>query len=53
MIHKSGLSEFAWQRSFYDRIVRNEDELNRIRKYILNNPKKWDKDRSNQEDLLM
>ncbi len=26
-IHKSGLTNFKWQRSFYDRIIRNEKEL--------------------------
>ena len=29
-----------WQTSFYDRVIRNEEELNRIRKYILGNPVK-------------
>ena len=27
-----------WQRSFYDRIIRNEQELHHIRKYIIDNP---------------
>ena len=35
----------AWQRSFYDRIIRNEFELERIREYILYNPVKWAEDR--------
>jgi len=30
---------FAWQRSYHDRIIRNEDELNRIHRYIRENPK--------------
>jgi len=30
-----------WQRNFYERIVRNEDELNRIRNYIATNPETW------------
>ena len=30
-----------WQRSFYDRIVRDETELQEIRKYIQDNPKRW------------
>lgn len=33
-----------WQRSFHDRIIRNDDELNRIRKYIIENPLKWAED---------
>ncbi len=34
-------SNFKWQRSFYDRIIRNEKELFNIRKYIQQNPLKW------------
>ena len=35
-------SNFKWQRSFYDRIIRNEKELFNIRKYIRQNPLKLD-----------
>jgi REP element-mobilizing transposase RayT len=31
----------VWQRSYYERIVRDIGELNRIRKYIANNPARW------------
>ncbi len=37
----------VWQPRFYDRIIRNEKELNRIRKYIVENPKEWKRDRNN------
>ena len=37
----------VWQRSFYDRIIRNDFELERIREYILYNPVKWAEDRDN------
>jgi len=40
LIHQSGRCDFKWQRSFHDRIIRNENEFNRIKKYIKNNPKK-------------
>ena len=30
-----------WQRNYYEHIIRNEDELNRIREYIENNPMQW------------
>ncbi len=30
-----------WQRSYYDRVIRNEKELISIRDYINNNPMKW------------
>ena len=33
---------FQWQRDYYEHIIRNENELNRIRKYIINNPLKWE-----------
>jgi putative transposase len=31
-----------WQRNYYEHVVRNEDELNKIGEYIQNNPLKWD-----------
>lgn len=34
---------FGWQRLFYDQLIRDEKSLNRVRKYIINNPKKWNK----------
>lgn len=44
---------FAWQLRFHDRIIRNNDELNRIRQYIMDNPLKWELDRNNPENLYM
>ncbi len=32
---------FKWQARFYDQIIRNERHLLNVRKYILNNPIKW------------
>ena len=32
---------FGWQSRFHDHIIRNENDLNRIRKYIIDNPKNW------------
>ncbi len=37
-----------WLRNYHDHIIRNEDELSRIRKYIRNNPLRWDNDKENQ-----
>ncbi|MEA2097954.1 MAG: transposase [Patescibacteria group bacterium] len=42
-----------WQRNYYDRIIRNEKELDKIRKYIFENPLKWELDKSNPENLFM
>jgi putative transposase len=36
-----------WQRNYYEHIVRNDESLNRIREYIVNNPIRWDVDREN------
>jgi len=38
-----------WQRNYYERIIRNEKELDRIRQYILNNPLNWSKDQENRK----
>ena len=39
-----------WQRNYYEHIVRNENELNRIRQYIINNPENWKSDRNYPRD---
>ncbi len=44
-------SYFQWQRNYYDHIVRNENELNRIREYIIFNPMKWQYDRENPDHV--
>ncbi|MCK5126076.1 MAG: transposase [candidate division Zixibacteria bacterium] len=35
-----------WQRSFYERVIRNEEELLKAREYIQHNPLKWSIDNS-------
>lgn len=45
--------EFGWQPRYYDRVIRNDNELHRIRQYIANNPANWYQDRNNVENLLM
>jgi len=34
----------VWQRNFYEHIIRKPEELDRIRTYILHNPRNWLKD---------
>ncbi len=34
----------VWQRNYYEHMIRNEIELNRIRQYIIDNSKKWKTD---------
>ena len=33
-----------WQRNYYEHIIRGEDDLIRIREYIINNPARWEQD---------
>jgi hypothetical protein len=33
-----------WQRNYYEHIIRNEQDLYNARKYILENPLKWEED---------
>jgi REP element-mobilizing transposase RayT len=35
----------VWQREYYDHVIRDERDLDRIREYIQNNPLKWELDR--------
>ena len=35
---------FRWKSRFYDRVIRNENELENIRRYIFYNPLKWEAD---------
>ena len=54
---KAGVSSFAraeglpfqWQARFHDRIVRSNEELTRIRHYILTNPSRWETEYDNGE----
>lgn len=50
-LHKLGLVDFKWQRSFYDRIIRDEKELFNIRQYIDQNPLRWDIEKNNPDNL--
>jgi REP element-mobilizing transposase RayT len=49
-VHDGSLSPFdgrLWQRNYYERVVRDDDELERTRTYIAANPARWDFDREN------
>ena len=39
---------FGWQKSFYDHVIRNDEDLQRVRTYIRNNPLNWELDRDNR-----
>ncbi len=46
-------SDFVWQSRFYDRIIRNEKELFNVRKYIEQNPLKWEFEKTQPENIFM
>ena len=37
----------VWQRNYYDHVIRNEESLNIIRRYIAKNPVCWAYDKEN------
>jgi putative transposase len=39
---------FQWQRSFHDRIIRDQGEMAAISRYIVDNPRHWSIDEENQ-----
>lgn len=42
-----------WQRNYYERVVRDSDELVGIQQYILDNPQRWEFDRENPQSLIL
>lgn len=49
-VKQSGWPTFPgklWQQNYWEHIIRNQMELNRIRKYVHDNPTQWDLDRMN------
>lgn len=41
----------VWQRNYYEHIIRDEDEMNRIREYIIHNPLQWAEDKNNPVNI--
>jgi REP-associated tyrosine transposase len=56
--NKNGGEHFAWQRNYYEHVIRDEIDLNRIRNYIAGNPqigsltKKIQADRDEHDSVL-
>ncbi|MDZ7316107.1 MAG: hypothetical protein ONB24_08295 [candidate division KSB1 bacterium] len=45
-----GFNGRLWQRNYYERIIRDDESLWRIRDYIRSNPVRWCEDRENPND---
>ena len=41
-------NKHLWQRNYFEHVIRNEDSLNRIRRYIQENPTQWPTDPENR-----
>ncbi|MEW5920646.1 MAG: transposase [Bacillota bacterium] len=44
-IIKRTKGKLLWQRNYYEHVIRDEDELNSTRQYIIDNPAKWHEDK--------
>jgi hypothetical protein len=45
------ITQKLWQRNYYERVIRNDTELSRIREYILGNPMKWIEDENHPQNF--
>ena len=51
-VREQGWARFdgrLWQRNFFERIIRNERQLNALRQYIVDNPTNWARDAENPD----
>jgi REP element-mobilizing transposase RayT len=48
--HGDRTRERIWQRGYYEHVIRTEEDLARIRQYIVDNPLKWDLDEENPQN---
>ena len=42
----------VWQRNYYEHVIRNHVECQRLSKYIMNNPQRWDNDKFKSHDTI-
>jgi REP element-mobilizing transposase RayT len=52
-IRMAGFVRFAWQRNYYEHIIRTDKELDHIHRYIFDNPAQWALDQENPERALV
>ena len=49
---RDGECQKFWQRNYYEHVIRDDGELNRIREYIAANPANWDLDEENPGRII-
>ena len=42
----------VWHRNYYEHVIRDEADLNRIREYINGNPARWAEDEENPARII-
>ena len=47
-----GFQQRLWQRNYYDHVIRNAKDLDRIRRYIDENPARWAYDDENPQKII-
>ncbi len=52
LCRERGIECFCWQRNYYEHVIRNDSDLYEPRKYIRDNPSKWDLDEGNPNNFL-
>ena len=52
-IRINGNEKFAWQPRYYEHIIRNEKDMERIQEYIINNPVQWESDENNPRNIKL
>jgi putative transposase len=48
-IYRQSPGQQVWQRNYYERIIWENAGLQRVRQYIINNPRSWQKDKFHRE----
>jgi putative transposase len=44
LIRLAGFPDFAWQPNYFERVIRSDQALHRVRGYIAGNPSRWEED---------
>ena len=52
-IHIEGFLSFGWHPNYYEHIIRDGADLDRIREYIIENPLMWNSDENYPENIRM
>ena len=52
-IHLEGFLSFGWQPNYYEHIIRDGADLDRIREYIIENPLAWNSDENHPGNIRM